>query len=249
MPRGSSAVTIDSGSQRRAQRRRGHFPGSAMSSLLEGWGRWVHRLRWWLFALSLVSLAPAFVVVAHGARAASAPILASTESGRAAKLMARELSDRPLSFDLILSHPTLRATDPTFKTEVRRALQALRDDPRVARIRTAYDQDPPDQTLISRDGHRIRAVVELKHRSSAIESLEFSSLPPGFYPSLRSKVIPSALEVVAAGPLVLHHDFIEVAQRDLRRSELVIMPVVALFLLLAFGSMVAAILPLGVGLL
>ena len=220
-----------------------------MSSLLEGWGRWVHRLRWWLFALSLVSLAPAFVVVAHGARAASAPILASTESGRAAKLMARELSDRPLSFDLILSHPTLRATDPTFKTEVRRALQALRDDPRVTRIRTAYDQDPPDQTLISRDGHRTRAVVELKHRSSAIESLEFSSLPPGFYPSLRAKVAPSALEVVAAGPLVLHHDFIEVAQRDLRRSELVIMPVVALFLLLAFGSVVAAFLPLGVGLL
>jgi uncharacterized membrane protein YdfJ with MMPL/SSD domain len=220
-----------------------------MSSLLEGWGRRVHRLRWWLLALSLVSLAPAFVVVAHGARAASAPILATTESGRAATLMARELSDRPLSFDLILSHPTLRATDPAFKTEVKRALQALRDDPRVARIRTPYDLDPPDQTLISRDGRRIRAVVELKQRSSAIESLEFSSLPPGFYPSLRTKVAPSALEVVAAGPLVLHHDFIEVAQRDLRRSELVIMPVVALFLLLAFGSVVAAILPLGVGLL
>jgi len=220
-----------------------------MSRLLEGWGRQVYRLRWWLLALSLVSLAPAFVVVAHGARAASAPILTTTESGRAATLMARELSDRPLSFDLILSHPTLRATDPAFKTEVKRALQALRDDPRVARIRTPYDLDPPDQTLISRDGHRIRGVVELKQRSSAIESLEFSSLPPGFYPSLRAKVTPSDLEVVAAGPLVLHHDFIEVAQRDLRRAELVIMPVVALFLLLAFGSMVAAILPLGVGLL
>src|SRR5262249_18000915 len=73
-------------------------------------------------------------------------------------------------------------------------------------------------------------------------------LPPGFYPSLRAKVSTSALEVVAAGPLVLHHDFIEVAQRDLRRSELVIMPVVAVFLLLAFGSVVAAFLPLGVGL-
>src|SRR5262249_57727417 len=112
MPRGSSAVTIDSGSQRRAQRRRGHFPGSAMSSLLEGWGRWVHRLRWWLFALSLVSLAPAFVVVAQGGRAASAPILATTESGRAAQLMSPELSHRPLSFDLVLSPPTLPAPHP-----------------------------------------------------------------------------------------------------------------------------------------
>src|SRR5262249_56078444 len=92
-----------------------------------------------------------------------------------------------------------------------------------------------------------RGVVEVKERSSAVESLEFSSLPPGFYPSLRAKVTPSNLEVVAAGPLVLHHDFIEVAQRDLRRAELVIMPVVAVFLLLAFGSVVAAVLPLALG--
>ncbi len=222
---------------------------SPVSSFLEGWGRWVYRLRAWLLILSLVSLAPAFVVVAKGARAPAAPVLATTESGRAADLMARQLADRPIAFDLILSHPTLRATDPAFKTEVKRALQALRDDPRVARIRTAYDLDPPDPAFISRDGHRIRAVVELKHRGSAVESLEFSSLPPGLYATLRGLVAPSALEVVAAGSLVLHHDFVEVAQRDLHRAEMVILPVVALFLLLAFGSVVAALLPLGVGML
>jgi RND superfamily putative drug exporter len=62
-------------------------------------------------------------------------------------------------------------------------------------------------------------------------------------------VAPSALDVVAAGNLVLHHDFVEVAQRDSHRAEMVILPVVALFLLLAFRSVVAALLPLGVGLL
>src|SRR5262249_19713009 len=217
MPRRASPVTLDPGSQRKAQRRRSHFPGSVMSRLLEGWGRQVYRLRWWLLALSLVSLAPAFVVVAHGARAASAPILTTTESGRAATLMARALSARPRSFDPILSHPTLRATAPAFKAAATRALPALGAAPRVARVRPPYDLDPSDQTLIWRDGHRIRGVVELKQRRSAVESLEFSSLPPGFYPSLRAKVSPSDLEVVAAGPLVLHHDFIEVAQRDLRR--------------------------------
>src|SRR4030095_4829657 len=116
-----------------------------MSSFLEGWGRWVYRLRGWLLILSLVSLAPAFVVVAQGARAPGAP----------ADLMSRQLADRPISFDLILSHPTLRATDPAFKAEVKRALQRLRDDPRVARIRTAYDLDPPAQAFISPAGHRL----------------------------------------------------------------------------------------------
>jgi len=47
----------------------------------------------------------------------------------------------------------------------------------------------------------------------------------------------------------LNHDFVEVAKRDLARAELVILPVVAVFLLLAFGSVVAALLPLGVGIL
>jgi putative drug exporter of the RND superfamily len=220
-----------------------------MTGFLEAWGRWVYRLRGWLLALSFLSLAPAFVVVAQGARAAPAPILATTESGRAAGLMARQLPDRPISFDLILSHPSLQATDPGFKTEVKRALQPLRDDPRVARIRTAYDLDPPDRALISRDGRRTRAVVELKHRVSAVESLEFSSLPPGLYASLRGRVAPSALEVVASGSLTLHDDFVEVAKRDLHRAEMVILPVVAVFLLLAFGSVVAALLPLGVGML
>ena len=220
-----------------------------MSGLLEEWGRWVYRLRGWLFAFSLVSLAPAFFVVAHGAQTAAAPILATTESGRAAGLMASQLPRRPVSFDLILSSPTLRATDPAFKAEVKRALQRLRDDPRVARIRTAYDFDPPDKAFLSRDGHRTRAVVELTHRGSAVESLEFSSLPPGLFASLRGLVAPSALEVVAAGSLALHHDFVEVAKRDLHRAEMVILPLVALFLLLAFGSMVAALLPLGVGML
>jgi len=221
-----------------------------MSGVLERWGRWVYRQRGWLFVVSLLSLIPTLVVVvAQGARLAPAPVLATTESGRASALMSRELAARPISFDVILSHATLKATDPGFKAEVKKALQPLRDDPQVARIRTAYDLDPPDQTLISRDGHRTRAIVELKQHGSAVESLEFSSLPPGLYPSLRGKVGASNLEVVAAGSLVLHHDFVEVAKLDLRRAEMVILPVVALFLLLAFGSIVAAFLPLGVGIL
>jgi RND superfamily putative drug exporter len=49
--------------------------------------------------------------------------------------------------------------------------------------------------------------------------------------------------------VAVNHDFADVAKHDLARVELVIFPVVALFLLLAFGSTVAALLPLGVGML
>ncbi len=220
-----------------------------MSQVLAWWGREVYRLRWWLFVLSALSLVPGLVVLGQGARFEAGTVLAATESGRAVDLMARQLPDQPVSFELIFSSPTLRAIDPAFRVEVARALTSLRTDARVSRVRTAYDVVPPDPAYVSRSGHHTRAVVELKVRASGLASLEFSSVPPEVYASLRQQVQPSALEVVAAGMVPLNHDFVEVAKRDLARAELMILPLVGLFLLLAFGSVVAALLPLGVGLL
>ncbi len=55
------------------------------------------------------------------------------------------------------------------------------------------------------------------------------------------------LEVLPVGNIPLNHDFTEVTRTDLRRAELVILPVVVVLLLLVFGSVVAALLPLAVG--
>jgi RND superfamily putative drug exporter len=213
------------------------------------WGRFVYRVRWWVMGLSALSLAASLALMSEGGTLDSATTLATTESGRTADLMAKELPARPVSFNLILSSKTLRATDPTFRSAVERALAPLRGDGRVARVRTAYDVGPPDPRYLSRDGHRTLAVVELKERSSGLSSLEFSSLPADLYPSLRAKVRSDTLDVVAEGGIPLHRDFIDVAKRDLTRAETVILPVVAVLLLVAFGSVVASLLPLGVGLL
>jgi RND superfamily putative drug exporter len=122
----------------------------------------------------------------------------------------------------------------------------------VARVVTAYDPPAHDLTvpaaeLISRDGHRALAVVELKGEAAAFSLLEFSVLPPDVYPSLRAKVKTDTLEVLPVGNIPLNHDFTEVTRADLRRAELVILPLVVVLLLLVFGSVVAALLPLAVG--
>jgi len=220
-----------------------------MSDMLGAWGRWVYRFRWWLLAASALSLAPASVILIQGAQLEAGTMLTTTESGRAASLMARQLPGQPVSFELILSSATLRATDRAFRDEVQRALAPLKADPRVARVRTPYDVSPPDPAMLSRDGHRARVLVELAVRASGLVTLGFSSVSPEVYASLRAKVQSRTLEVVGAGMLAINHDFVEVAKRDLKRAELVILPVVVVFLLLAFGSVVAALLPLGVGVL
>jgi RND superfamily putative drug exporter len=220
-----------------------------MRILLGTWAYHVCRLRWWLVGASLLSLALAGAVLTRGAVLEAGTTLRTTESGRAATLIARELPAQPVTFDLILSSSTLGAGDPAFRAALESALAPLRADARVARIRTAYDAVPPDPAFLSRDGHRARAVVELVQHASGPGSLELSSIPPALYTSLRGLVRSSALDVVAAGALPLNHDFIEVARRDLARAERVILPVVAVLLLLAFRSVVAALLPLGVGVL
>lgn len=57
------------------------------------------------------------------------------------------------------------------------------------------------------------------------------------------------LAAVPSGALALHHDFTETTRRDVWQAEMGILPVVPVLLLLAFGSVMAAALPFGVGLL
>jgi RND superfamily putative drug exporter len=220
--------------------------------MLAGWGRFVHRFRFAVIALSLASVIPSLWLIAHGGRLATTDVPTTTESGRALDLIGRELPGRPPSFSFIFSSATLRAKDPAFRREVERALAPLRSDERVARVVTAYDPpvydaSVPAAEMISRDGRRALAVVELKGEAAAFSSLEFSVLPPDVYPSLRAKAKTETLEMLPVGNIPLNHDFTEVTRTDLQRAELVILPLVVILLLLVFGSAVAALLPLLVG--
>jgi RND superfamily putative drug exporter len=213
------------------------------------WGRFVHRFRWGVLIVSILPLGAALALISHGATFQPPSTPTTTESGKALALIEAELPARPSSFSLIFSHPTSRATDPDFTAEVGRALAPLRGDPRVARVLTGYDASPLDPTSFSRDGHRTRVAVELAGSPLESTATGFPALASDVYPALRALVRSDMLEVVPAGALALNHDFTRSAQRDLRRIELLVLPLVLLLLILVFGSLVAAGLPLLVGLL
>jgi RND superfamily putative drug exporter len=224
--------------------------GRESGVLLARWGRLVYRVRWTVLALSALSLCASLWVIHVGGQLDPPDIPAETESGRARRLLEKELPGQPPSFSLIFSSQTQQALDPTFRDEVERALAPLRRDPRVARLRTAYDPPgplPATVPLISRDGRRTLVMVELRGTAAGFASLEFSGLPPDLYPALRGLVHAETLDVVSVGNVALNHDFTEVARKDLGRVEMLILPAVAVLLLLVFGSVVAAALPLAVG--
>ncbi|HVQ76926.1 MAG TPA: MMPL family transporter [Candidatus Binatia bacterium] len=217
--------------------------------MLATWGRLVHRFRWAVVAAAALSSIASLAVIRHGAHFDNRLVPAGTESGRALDLIQAELPGRALSFSLVFGHPTMAATDPGFRAEVERALAPLRTDERVAAVRTAYDATPPDASRFGRDGRHTLVDVELHGMAPPVESVLYTSGAAAAYPELRARVRSDLLTVLPAGMVALSHEFYDRARRDVIAAELVILPIVPVLLLLVFGSVVAAALPFGVGLL
>ena len=217
--------------------------------MLAAWGRVAHRFRWPLLLLSLVPVVPAAWLLLRGSDLELHVTPPPSEALRAVELMDRELPPRPPVIGLVLSHPSHPGADPAFRQAVEQALAPLRADARVARVRTAWDRSPPDPAWLSRDGRRTYAEVELHGRAQAFASMTFGGLPPGLYAAVRGRVRSDTLEVLAVGPAATNHDFSQVTRGDLSRSELIVLPLVLGLLLFVFGSVVAAALPVLVGVL
>src|SRR5258705_3666974 len=211
--------------------------------MLEGWGRFVHRRRWAVLGVSLAMLALSGVLLAQGGVAASPATAPTTESGRASQLLSTELpratgAPPGASFTLVFRSETLAVVDPAYRQAVTDALVPLRSDARVTSIRTYYDAPTP--SLLSRDGHGMLAFVQVKDARSVAEV---------YFEDLRSLVRSDTLTILATGGLLINRDFDVILDRDLQRAEVVSLPVALILMLIVFGTVVGALVPLGVGLL
>lgn len=212
--------------------------------MFAAWGRLVYRFRWLVLVLATLSIAVLVFSMQYGGRLGTGEFSApeGTESGRVEDLLDEEVAKTPPSFMLIFGSEDEKATDPAFREGVERALEPLEEDERVTNVRTAYEEGGAvDETMISRDDHHSLAVVELEEGGYTERQ--------DAYVDLRQEVREGPFEVAAAGEMPLNEDFETVTERDLRRAETVSLPLALLMLLFVFGSVVAAGLPIGVGIL
>jgi RND superfamily putative drug exporter len=94
--------------------------------------------------------------------------------------------------------------------------------------------------MISKDGHAIAVDVAAKDDLATARD---------YYPELRALVRSDTLTIQATGLLAINNGFNNVLQEDLHRAEVVSLPLALVLLLVVFGSIVAALVPLGVGVL
>ncbi len=183
----------------------------------------------------LLALAIPFAPQAPGALSAGGFILDDLESARATTLLEDELGAPPSALVVVFSSPTLLAGSPEFELAAAEAMRDVAGAPHVAAV-VPHLLSPRQ---ISADGHTAYDIV-------------FLDLPPDDSPKAlpilreRLREAPGLTVELAGGP-AFYGDVQAVSEEDLRRSELISLPLAALALLLVFGSIVAAGVPLVIG--
>jgi RND superfamily putative drug exporter len=158
-----------------------------------------------------------------------------TDAARASAVLQRDLGFSASTVVVLFQSENLVATDPKFVAEVRAALAGVRTVPNV----TDVVLPTSDPGLVSADGHTAYALVGLN-----LPPEQAQRDVPAFRAALRT---PPDLTVLVAGAPAFYADIEAVSERDLRRAEVIAFPFAAIALLLVFGSVVAAAVPLAVG--
>ena len=200
-------------------------------------GRFVVRRAWWIVAAWAIVLLVAIPIAPRvtGQLSAGGFILDDLESARAKALLEKDLGVPPSALVVVLSSPTLEAGTPAFEAAAADAVRDVGTAPHVARVVSHL----LSTRQVSADRHTAYDIV-------------FLDLPadnsPDALPGLRDRLRhPPGITVELAGGPAFYGDVQTVSESDLRRSEIISLPLAALTLLLVFGSVVAAGVPLVVG--
>ncbi len=209
--------------------------------MFERWGRFVYTWRKVVLAVSSVFLVLSVLVLVRGGTLTHGTIH-GIEAERAAALLDRELKPAEVDgFTVIFESDALRTDSESYREAVLAAVEPLRHHPDVRSVRTPFDPDVPyllSTSMQSVDQKRAIALVGLQ-RAAVHDTRRF--------PALRARIRPGPLKVTVTGTAAFRAGLDEVLQEDLIRAEVLSTPVTLIVLLIVFGSLVAASLPVGVG--
>ena len=203
--------------------------------------------RFWLAMLGFVlalGLAPFSYKVEHHLETA-----VHIEGGEA-EAVENELAERfqsPYAHRLVVVIQGLPDADPASSAEVLTSLtDTMRSVPGVSDAISSLDW--PDPLFTGENGGAL-VIVGLGAQGQDLEALipQLRARAERMVSQLRPKYPEIKLQITGETPL--NFDFRKVSAEDVDHAEVRVLPVTLILLLVAFGSLVAAMLPLGVGVL
>jgi RND superfamily putative drug exporter len=199
-------------------------------------GRFTYRFRRWIppIGLILVIGLSAWAGVSGGDLSQGGWQIEGSESAETEALLADRFGEQATAIFVILEDPDGDAASPAFQDTVDEAVAPLLDDPAVDEIVTYADTQ--DARFLSTDGAMTFALVRLN--SPDDEAVEDSR-------RLVEAVEQSdGVEMWITGVPVVYDEFNAVIEADLQQAELISLPVAGAILLVVFGTLIGAGLPL-----
>lgn len=165
-----------------------------------------------------------------------------SQSDQVKRIIERDFKSQHQFNDLLVfKSNSLVATDPAYKDAVEKAVAALRSEPGVASLTDPYLS--PERS-ISKDGHTVIASMALSDGQDAALKRD-----PKLESTLTSATKGSGVEGLLTGGAPFYRAFSETTTNDLKGAEKIALPISLVILILAFGSLVAAGMPVLVAVL
>jgi RND superfamily putative drug exporter len=205
--------------------------------------RFSARHPWWVVGVWVLLLALA-VVASPGLKSAltgdEMKFLNSPDSVRGQTLLAQKMMGMSTATETVLVHSdTATVDDPAFKQRVERTTATLIAERGVVSQAFNYYQaglfDPEAaEAMVSSDRHSTLIPVSFAGTSSVI-----SSNMSGYLETVRAQNTEQFV-VTSVGEPSIQHEFTTTAGRDLKKAEIIGLPITLLVLIFVFGALMAA---------
>ncbi|WP_431788102.1 MMPL family transporter [Streptomyces sp. G9] len=160
------------------------------------------------------------------------------ESTYATEVLAREFPASQPNLLLLVDSGSAGVDDPAVAAEAARLAERLKAEPGISGVGSYWETASP--ALRSEGGQEAIIAARIGgDEKTAGETLD--RLAPAFAGER------GPVTVSLGGPVAVQHEMQTIIQEDLLRAELIALPVTLILLVMVFGSAVAAMLPLAVG--
>ncbi|MFE9018984.1 MMPL family transporter [Streptomyces sp. NPDC007808] len=156
----------------------------------------------------------------------------------ATKALEREFPASQPNLLLLVDAGGASVDDPAVAAEAKRLVERLAGEKGVTGVGSYWQTKSP--SLRAQDGHEALIAARITgDEKEAGETLD--RIAPAF------RGTHGPVEVGVGGPVAVRHEMQTIIQEDLLRAEMIALPVTLVLLVMVFGSAVAALLPLGIG--
>jgi trehalose monomycolate/heme transporter len=202
-------------------------------------GGMLYRTRWIVLFLALLIVAGAaiFGTGLFGSLKGGGFADPASESSKAQALLDAKLGGSTADIIVLMSNNSIKATDPAFIDAATQLLAKLKARQEVASVTSYYSTH--SASFVSRDGHETFAVVQLIAKDEATKEKDYKTIKP--------LIASPTIETKIGGNVAVNVAINKQVAADLEQAELITFPIVAILLLIVFGSFVAAALPLLIG--